>query len=101
MRMRMSLKTLAIATSTVACAALLSFGWAPQGGVSLSVDKAPGYTRGGGGPYLHRPDSYPSAGRRRAAYRCRSTRPRRIHGLWSGPISTDRTLSLRVFLGMP
>jgi hypothetical protein len=41
----MSLKTLAIATSTVACAALLSFGWSPQGGVSLSVEKAQAYTR--------------------------------------------------------
>jgi hypothetical protein len=45
MRMRMSLKTLAIATSTVACAALPSFGWSPQGGVSLSVEKAQAYTR--------------------------------------------------------
>ena len=31
----------------------------------------------------------------------RSTRPRRLRGLWSGPIFTGRTLSLRVFLGMP
>jgi hypothetical protein len=43
--MRMSLKTLAIATSTFACAAMLSFGWSPQGGVSLSVDKAQAATR--------------------------------------------------------
>ena len=33
----------------------------------------------------------------------RSTRPRRLRGLWSGPISTGRTPSLVavVFLGMP
>ena len=57
MRMRMSLKTLAIATSTVACAALLSFGWSPQGGVSLSVDKAQAATRIVVRPYLHGPYS--------------------------------------------
>ena len=57
MRMSMSLKTLAIATSTVACAALLSFGWSPQGGVSLSVDKAQAYTRVLVRPYLHGPYS--------------------------------------------
>jgi hypothetical protein len=55
--MRMSLKTLAITTSTVACAALLSFGWSPQGGVSLSVDKAQAYTRVVVRPYLHGPYS--------------------------------------------
>ena len=55
--MRMSLKTLAIATSTVACAALLSFGWSPQGGVSLSVDKAQAATRVVVRPYLHGPYS--------------------------------------------
>jgi hypothetical protein len=55
--MRMSLKTLAIATSTVACAALLSFGWSPQGGVSLSVEKAQAYTRVVVRPYLHGPYS--------------------------------------------
>jgi len=57
MRMRISLKTLAIATSTVACAALLSFGWSPQGGVSLSVDKARAATRIVVRPYLHGPYS--------------------------------------------
>jgi hypothetical protein len=35
-----SLTTVAIATSTFACAALLSFGWSEQGGVSLSVESA-------------------------------------------------------------
>ena len=57
MRMSMSLKTLVIATSTVACAALLSFGWSPQGGVSLSVDKAQAATRVVVRPYLHGPYS--------------------------------------------
>ena len=57
MRTSMSLKTLAIATSTFACAALLSFGWSPQGGVSLSVDKAQAYTRVVVRPYLHGPYS--------------------------------------------
>jgi len=36
----MSLRTVAIAASTFAGAALLSFGWSEQGGVSLSVDSA-------------------------------------------------------------
>jgi hypothetical protein len=35
-----SLTTVAIAASTFACAALLSFGWSEQGGVSLSVESA-------------------------------------------------------------
>ena len=38
--MKMTLRTLAIATSAFACAALLSPGWSQQGGVSLSIDKA-------------------------------------------------------------
>ncbi len=55
--MQMSLRKLAIAASTFACAAMLSFGWTEQGGVSLSIDKAQAYHRlyvGGhylGGPY--------------------------------------------------
>jgi hypothetical protein len=36
----MSLRTVAIAATTFAGAALLSFGWSEQGGVSLSVDSA-------------------------------------------------------------
>src|SRR5215475_13281356 len=35
---QMSLRTIAIASSTVACAALLSFSWSEQGGVSLSIE---------------------------------------------------------------
>ena len=62
MRMRMSLKTLAIATSTVACAALLSFGWSSQGGVSLSVEKAQARTHVVVRPYLHGPYSVLSGG---------------------------------------
>ena len=37
---RMSLTTGVIAASTFACAALLSFGWSEQRGLSLSVEKA-------------------------------------------------------------
>src|ERR1700737_2303776 len=37
---QMSLTTVAIAASTFACAALLSFGWSEQRGVSLSVENA-------------------------------------------------------------
>jgi hypothetical protein len=37
---KMSLTTVAIAASTFACAALLSFGWSEQRGLSLSVEKA-------------------------------------------------------------
>lgn len=38
--MKMNLRTFAIATSAIACATLLSFGWSEQGGVSLSVESA-------------------------------------------------------------
>jgi|SRR5215467_5504327 len=38
--MQMRLRTLAIASSAFACAALLSPGWSDQGGVSLSVETA-------------------------------------------------------------
>lgn len=38
--MKMNLRTVAIATSVFACAALLSFSWTEQGGVSLSVERA-------------------------------------------------------------
>ena len=37
---QMSLRKFAIATSTVAVAALFSVGWSGQGGLSLSVDTA-------------------------------------------------------------
>jgi hypothetical protein len=37
---QMSLTTVAIAASTFACAAVLSFGWSEQRGVSLSVENA-------------------------------------------------------------
>jgi hypothetical protein len=37
---QMNLTTVAIAASTFACAALLSFGWSEQRGVSLSVENA-------------------------------------------------------------
>jgi hypothetical protein len=37
---QMSLTTGVIAASTFACAALLSFGWSEQGGISLSVESA-------------------------------------------------------------
>jgi hypothetical protein len=37
---QMSLRKVAIATSTCVCAALLSFGWSEQRGVSLSIESA-------------------------------------------------------------
>ena len=43
--MQMSFRKLAIAASTFACAAMLSFGWSEQGGVSLSIEKAQAYHR--------------------------------------------------------
>jgi hypothetical protein len=43
--MKMALRTLVIATSTFACATLLSFGWSGQDGVSLSVSKAEAQAR--------------------------------------------------------
>jgi len=81
MSMRMSLKTLAIATSTFACAALLSFGWSPQGGVSLSVDKAQAYTRVVVRPYLHGPYAVLSGG----GLPWYAVRTYYAGGPWSGP----------------
>jgi hypothetical protein len=43
--MQMSLRKLAIAASTFACAATLSFGWTEQGGITLSIDNAQAYHR--------------------------------------------------------
>ena len=40
--MKVALKRTAIATSTVACVALLSFSWSDQRGVSLGVESAQG-----------------------------------------------------------
>lgn len=42
---QMSLRKFAIAASAFACAALLSFSWSGQSGISLSVDKAQAATR--------------------------------------------------------
>ena len=42
---QMILRNVAIAASTVACAALLSFGWSEQRGVSLGVESAQGADR--------------------------------------------------------
>jgi hypothetical protein len=47
--MKMTLRTMAMATATFACAALFSPGWSEQGGLSLSVGKAEAYTR----VYIH------------------------------------------------
>jgi hypothetical protein len=43
--MKMTLRTMVMATATFACAALFSPGWSEQGGVSLSVSKAEAYSR--------------------------------------------------------
>jgi hypothetical protein len=43
--MRQMMRNVAIAASTVACAALLSFGWSEQRGVSLGVESAQGADR--------------------------------------------------------
>lgn len=43
--MKTTLRTMAMATATFACAALFSPGWSEQGGLSLSVGKAEAYTR--------------------------------------------------------
>ena len=43
--MKMTFRTVAIATSTVAFAALFSLGWSEQGGLSLSIKKAEALTR--------------------------------------------------------
>ncbi len=38
--MQTNLRNVAIATSTFACVSLLSFGWSPQRGISLSIESA-------------------------------------------------------------
>jgi hypothetical protein len=38
--MKMNLKTVTIAASAFACAALLSFSWSEQGGISISIKSA-------------------------------------------------------------
>jgi hypothetical protein len=43
--MKVNLKRTAIATLTVACVALLSFGWSEQCGVSLGIESAHGADR--------------------------------------------------------
>jgi hypothetical protein len=50
-----SAKEIAIATSAFACAAMFSFGWSEQGGISLSVDKAQAYHRLHVHPYYYNP----------------------------------------------
>jgi hypothetical protein len=42
---QMILRNVAIAASTVACAALLSFGWSEQRGISLGIESAQGADR--------------------------------------------------------
>jgi len=79
--MKMTLRTVAIATLAFACAALMSPSWSEQGGVSLSVNKAEAYTRllvrpGYGGPYVH------SAGSGLSWY---AVRAYYWGGPWSGP----------------
>ena len=66
--MKMTLRTVAIATSTVVCATLWSIGWSEQGGVSLSVTQAEaqrarvyirsGYYGYGGSVYVDNPTWY-------------------------------------------
>jgi hypothetical protein len=58
---QMILRNVAIATSTVACAALLSFGWSEQRGVSLRVESAQAADRSTADPH--------SAGGARRQYR--------------------------------
>jgi len=79
--MKMALRTLVIATSTFACATLLSFGWSGQDGVSLSVTKADAqarvYIRSG---YASRAVYVPSDGLSWYAVRAYY-----FNGPWSGP----------------
>ena len=49
----LSAKKIAVATSAFACAAMFSFGWSEQGGISLSIHKAQAATRLVVRPYYH------------------------------------------------
>jgi hypothetical protein len=79
--MKMTLRTVAIATSTFVCTALFSLGWSEQGNLSLSVNKADAQGR----LYIH--SGYAS----RAAYvhsdglSWYAVRAYYWDGPWSGP----------------
>lgn len=79
---QMSLRKVAIATSTLACAALFSFSWSEQRGVSLSVDNA--QAQSPGSAFLPSAGQTPGVGygerrhhHRRAGYGYRPTHYRR------------------------
>jgi hypothetical protein len=75
--MKAALIRTAIATSTVACVALLSFSWSEQRGVSLGVESAQAGT--------NRSSTPPSvAGVARRQYR----RPDRGYGLWADAVAS-------------
>lgn len=74
--MKVALKKTAIATSTVACVALLSFSWSEQRGVSLGVESAQGADRSTVAPLS-------VAGVARRQYR----RPVYGHGLFAAAVA--------------
>jgi hypothetical protein len=78
--MKMTLKSMAIATATFACAALFSPGWSEQGGVSLSVGKAEAHRLYVGRHYAVNAVYVPSPGLSWYAVRAYY-----FGGPWSGP----------------
>ena len=78
--MKMTFRTVAIAASTFACAALFSLGWSEQGNLSLSVNKADARARVYITGYAARAAYYTSEGVPWYAVRAYY-----FDGPWSGP----------------
>ena len=76
--MKAALIRTALATSTVACVALLSFSWSEQRGVSLGVESAQAGT--------NRPSTRPSV-----AGVTRRQRSDRGYGLWADAVASTTT----------
>jgi hypothetical protein len=75
--MKAALIRTALATSTVACVALLSFSWSEQRGVSLGIESAQAGT--------NRPSTRPSVA---GVTRRQVQRPDRGYGLWADAVAS-------------
>ncbi|WP_454628851.1 hypothetical protein [Bradyrhizobium cenepequi] len=79
--MKMSFRTVAIATATAAFAALFSPGWSEQGGVSLSIKKAEAQAR----VYIRSPYAIGGGYVRWEGLPWYAVRAYYMGGPWSGP----------------
>lgn len=79
--MKMTFRTVAIATSTVAFATLFSFGWSEQGSLSLSINDADAATR----VYITSPYAATGGYARTEGVSWYAVRAHHWGGPWSGP----------------